>query len=66
MHHIPISFTFGLVEGGAFLDPHLKEELAYEGRITITMNIYKDICSVHKPGGMPIETSTLMKLTEVC
>lgn len=30
------------------------------------MNIYKDICSIHKPGGMPIEQSTLMKLIEVC
>lgn len=30
------------------------------------MNIYKDICSIHKPGGMPIEPSTLMRLTDVC
>jgi exosome complex component RRP45 len=66
VHHIPVSFTFGLMENGVFLDPYLQEEEAYEGRITITINVYKDVCSIHKPGGMPIEHSTLIKLVEVC
>lgn len=26
-----------------------------EGRITIVMNIYKDICLIHKPGGAPLD-----------
>lgn len=30
------------------------------------MNIYKDICSIHKPGGISIEHKTLMQLIEVC
>lgn len=66
VHHIPVSFTFGLMDCGVFLDPNVKEEEGYEGRVTITMNVYKDVCSIHKPGGMPIEQSTLMKLVEVC
>ena len=26
-----------------------------DGRITIAMNIYRDICLIHKPGGAPLE-----------
>lgn len=29
-----------------------------EGRITIALNIYNDICLIHKPGGAPIDFST--------
>ena len=25
IHHIPISFTFGLLENGVFMDPHIDE-----------------------------------------
>ena len=32
-----------------------------EGRITITTNIYKDLCSIHKPGGAPIRPDLLLK-----
>ena len=30
-----------------------------DGRITITMNIYKDLCNIHKPGGAPIDPKIL-------
>ena len=29
-----------------------------EGRITIGINIYNDICLMHKPGGAPIDLKT--------
>ena len=32
-----------------------------EGRITIVMNIYKDICLVQKPGGAPLSPLILEK-----
>jgi len=30
-----------------------------EGKITIVMNIYKDICLIHKPGGAPLDPMVL-------
>jgi len=29
-----------------------------EGRITISCNVYNDICLIHKPGGAPIDLKT--------
>lgn len=28
-------------------------------RITITMNVYKEICAIHKPGGMGLDEETI-------
>lgn len=39
------------------------EELIQNGRITFSVNIYNDICHVHKPGGSPINIEILNKLT---
>lgn len=66
IHFIPVSFTFGLYETAVFLDPIKKEEMSYNGRVTITMNIYKDILSVHKPGGEPLASAVLKQLVDVC
>lgn len=61
IHHIPIAFTFCLFNNGKVVvcDPLRIEEEIMDGRITITMNIYKDICSIHKPGGAPIDPNIL-------
>ncbi|KRX00598.1 Ribosomal protein S5 domain 2-type fold [Pseudocohnilembus persalinus] len=61
IHHIPIAFTFCLFHNGRVVvcDPLRLEEQIMDGRITITMNIYKDICNIHKPGGAPIDPSIL-------
>ena len=32
------------------------------GRVTICVNIYKDICLVHKPGGASIDPKLLIEL----
>jgi len=34
------------------------EEEVMDGRITFALNIYKDICSIHKPGGAPLSQAT--------
>ena len=36
-------------------------------RVTVSLNIYKEICSIHKPGGLSITQETLsgcLKLAE--
>ena len=44
-------------------DPTREEEEIMNGRISITMNIYKDICAINQPGGATIKPSLL---TEYC
>lgn len=49
--HLPLSFTFGLTDSNIFLDPSAPEDQIALSRITMSMNVYKEICSIHKPGG---------------
>ncbi len=53
IHHIPIIVTLVFIDGTKIfaVDPLLEEEEIMDGRISIAMNIYGDICSIHKPGG---------------
>ena len=59
IHHLPISMTFALMtqvqqgEEKEYLvfDPTKSEEEIFDGRISITLNVYKDICGIHYPGG---------------
>lgn len=37
-----------------------------EGRITISVNVYNDVCNIHKPGGAPVKLELIDKLVEVC
>ena len=37
-----------------------------DGRISIAMNIYGDICSIHKPGGAGLAPDIFMDLFQLC
>lgn len=47
------------------VDPSLKEELAMDGRITITMNAHREICAVQKAGGAPLTVAQIMHCARV-
>ncbi|EAR98566.2 3' exoribonuclease family 1 protein (macronuclear) [Tetrahymena thermophila SB210] len=68
IHHIPIPFTFAFFKKSTLLvsDPLVLEEQIMEGRLTISVNIYNDVCNIHKPGGAPIKLELINKLVEVC
>lgn len=38
------------------VDPSLQEERVMDGRLTITVNNFREICSVHKSGGVALTT----------
>lgn len=63
--HIPLSLSFGLTENNIFADPSAAEERISLSRITVSMNIYKEICSIHKPGGAGISESALSNCVKV-
>ena len=37
-----------------------------DGRITVAMNIYKDLCYLQKPGGAPLNADIILRLIDVC
>jgi len=57
--HLPLSFTFGLTENNIFFFFFMSEERITSSRITVSMNIYKELCSIHKPGGLGISETSL-------
>jgi len=56
-------------EGGqefVIFDPTKEEELVCKGSITVSTNIYGDICCIHKPGDSLIEVQLLKKIIKFC
>jgi len=59
--HMPINCTFAFFNGGSTLviDPTEREEQVMEGRISVALNIYKQICGIHKLGGTPLSAENI-------
>lgn len=48
------------------LDPSSAEESAADGSITFSMNAYKELCSVSKPGGVALPADTVITAAALC
>eukprot|EP00331_Platyophrya_macrostoma_P005740 CAMPEP_0176419754 /NCGR_PEP_ID=MMETSP0127-20121128/8232_1 /TAXON_ID=938130 /ORGANISM="Platyophrya macrostoma, Strain WH" /LENGTH=260 /DNA_ID=CAMNT_0017800285 /DNA_START=258 /DNA_END=1041 /DNA_ORIENTATION=+ len=68
IHHIPIAVTYSFFDDSKIfvMDPTKLEEEIMEGRVTFAVNIYKDICYIHKPGGAFLSPELFPKLLEAC
>jgi len=68
IHHIPISITFGifLIDGESVMavDPQWKEENVMKGRITMILNIHKELCGVQK-AGVPLEVQQILEAAKI-
>lgn len=42
------------------VDPLWKEEQVMEGRMTLTLNVHKELCGVQKAGGVPLDASQIV------
>ena len=47
------------------IDPGLKEEAAMQGRVTIMVNPNKEVCAVHKAGGVGLSSSQLFRWVHI-
>jgi len=69
IHHIPLCITFGifLVDDEAILvvDPQWKEENVMKGRITMILNIHRELCGVQKAGGVPLEVDQILRAAKI-
>ncbi|GLI69262.1 hypothetical protein VaNZ11_013844, partial [Volvox africanus] len=54
IHHLPVSVTFALFQGGDMLvvDPTVKEAAAASGSCTVVINPGREVCCVHKANGI--------------
>jgi exosome complex component RRP45 len=64
MHH-PVCVTFSFYQGGEIilLDATLREELAREGEMIITMNRDGELCQIAKLGGVAVDALVLLNCT---
>eukprot|EP01102_Stenamoeba_stenopodia_P008509 TRINITY_DN2452_c0_g1_i1.p1 TRINITY_DN2452_c0_g1~~TRINITY_DN2452_c0_g1_i1.p1 ORF type:complete len:445 (-),score=155.29 TRINITY_DN2452_c0_g1_i1:29-1363(-) len=67
IHHTPICVTFGLFKDGEHIvvDPSLKEEAVMDGRMTIALNEFGEICAVQKAGGTPIAIEKIIECSRI-
>lgn len=69
LNHIPILQTFAIFNGEkdlVVLDPTAEEEEICNGLLVIAVNVYGDICFIHKPGNSIIDMELLMNLIQLC
>eukprot|EP00798_Chlamydomonas_sp_ICE-L_P023908 gene23908-9476_t len=63
IHHLPLSVTFALFDDGNLIavDPTLKEEASMQGATHIMVNPNKEVCAVHKAGGVGLSNSQFLR-----
>lgn len=67
VHYIPICTTFGLFRGmnTTLLDPTQTESRVQSGELTICLNNHREICTISKAGGVPVELNTLLRCGKI-
>lgn len=59
-------FYVSLQDGNTVIvDPGLKEEAAMQGRVTIMVNPNKEVCAVHKAGGIGLSSSQIFRYVDL-
>jgi exosome complex RNA-binding protein Rrp42 (RNase PH superfamily) len=43
------------------IDASRKEEQVMEGSMTITLNVHREVCCIHKSGGLPITIAQFLE-----
>ena len=72
VHHLPLCLTFYFYDKSslvlidpnvtsAVLIPKAKEEKLAEGRLTIAINIFRDVCGIHTSGNLLLSPETIFK-----
>lgn len=65
--HMPVCITFGFYDKGEFLlvDPTDKEETIMDGRMTMAMNIHREICGAVMGGGVSLESDQIIRCSKI-
>jgi len=49
----------------AIVDPSLSESLDCDGEMTFCVNSHRELCGMHKAGGCPVDSSTLLECARI-
>jgi len=74
LHHTPLAVTIGIFKGiplasneGRALetmvlmgDPSMSEERAMDGALVFSINTHRELCAVHKPGGVAVPAKSIL------
>lgn len=47
------------------LDPSLQEETIQQGDMTVVMNVHREICTLTKAGGTPLEPGQILRCAQI-
>jgi len=47
------------------VDPQWKEETVMKGRMTMILNIHKELCGVQKAGGVPLSMEQILDASKI-
>mmetsp|Transcript_10791 Transcript_10791/g.27787 ORF Transcript_10791/g.27787 Transcript_10791/m.27787 type:complete len:355 (+) Transcript_10791:333-1397(+) len=68
VHHRPlcVSFVFtGDEAGSAVVDPERKEEAVAVGTLSLALNVHREVCAIHKLGGVALSPDQLLECMEI-
>jgi exosome complex component RRP45 len=67
LHHVPLSVTFAFMDNGVnfVVDPSLKEELVFNGKMTLTLTVQGDLCTINKSGSPAMSPELLLQCTQI-
>lgn len=67
VHHIPIGITFFYIEGLAqpIVDANAKEEKLATAKVTMFVNIFKDLCGMTTFGCLEVGPEDILRCSEV-
>ncbi|KAJ3416662.1 Exosome complex component RRP45 [Chytridiales sp. JEL 0842] len=67
VHHIPICITFGFFEKGErmVVDPFHLEEQVQDGDVTFVVNSHRELCTISKSGGAPLDLEQIYQCAEI-
>jgi exosome complex RNA-binding protein Rrp42 (RNase PH superfamily) len=57
--HLPVSTTFGVIDGVFLADPSAEEEALTDSRVSFVFNDADELCQVLKPGGSPLSDADM-------
>ena len=62
---MPLAITYHYLGKQAIVDPTIEEESVSFARITISMNVFGDICGIRSNGSMELDPDDINKLIEL-
>ncbi|KAI9202952.1 ribosomal protein S5 domain 2-type protein [Polychytrium aggregatum] len=67
VHHIPVCVSFAFFDGGNLLavDPSSLEEQVEESSMTMVVNIHRELCTLSKAGGVPLDMATILRCSQI-